>query len=200
MEELQQHLSTIDPAAHSDRRIDQELTLIEQQIALLQARDSSVEANDVTAVIQQSAQNQVRDEQLRDDALLHKAVQRATTTEQQQRDKLQRTINSLNTEATRLHNQLAALEEKRRVQSEKVARAEALQKEMDEVKLILSPFTSPGHFQPNSASNPWDFKKTVDAEPCIVVGIETTRRTRTHHDRAGTTLHYGWIKESYFQP
>ena len=186
LNELQQHLSTIDPATHSDRRIDQQLPLIEQQIALLQAQDSSVEANDVMAIIQQSAQNQVRDEQLRDDALLREAVQRATTTEQQKREQLQLTVNNLNTEATRLQNQLTTLEEKRQMQSEKVARAEALQKEMAEVKLILSPFTSPGHFQPNSTSNPWDFKQTVDAEPISLSALKrlgALERTMTGLER-----------------
>ena len=198
LDELQQHLSTIDPAAHSDRRIDQQLTLIEQQIALLQAQDSSIQANDVTAIIQQSALNQVREEQLRDDALLREAVQRATTTEQQQRDQLQLTINSLNTEATRLHNQLAALEEKRRIQREKVARAEALQKEMAEVKLILSPFTSPGHFQPNSASNPSDYKQTVDAEPVSLSALKRLGALERTMTGLGRLYHFGGSKNPIF--
>ena len=75
-------------------------------------------------------------------------------------------------QATELRRQIAQMQREQADFQAKAARAEALRREMSDVKQYLSPFTAPGHLQPKSDRNAWDTERTADAKPVSLARLK----------------------------
>lgn len=75
-------------------------------------------------------------------------------------------------QAANLRRQIAQVQREQAEFQAKAARAEALRREMSDVKRYLSPFTAPGYLQPKSDRNAWDVERTADAEPVSLTRLK----------------------------
>ncbi|MCA9182063.1 MAG: hypothetical protein KDA51_11440, partial [Planctomycetales bacterium] len=64
-----------------------------------------------------------------------------------------------------LNRQLEAQQARAEASARRQQQAASLQQDLQEIESLLKPFTSPGHCQPASAINAWDWDRTVEAQP-----------------------------------
>lgn len=74
--------------------------------------------------------------------------------------------------ATELRRQIAQMQREQQEFREKANRANALRRDMTDVKRYLQPFTAPGYLQPKSDRNAWDTERTADAKPVSLARLK----------------------------
>ncbi len=74
--------------------------------------------------------------------------------------------------ATELRRQIAQMQREQKEFKEKVARANALRRDLADIKRYLQPFTASGYLQPKSDRNAWDTERTADAKPVSLARLK----------------------------
>lgn len=161
-------------SADAEASIRYSLNELRQHTTILKALSSrpTVEPKDLAEEITSIAHSSLTTEQ--------SAIQQAREqAEQLIRQKMSPVIRELRLEVrdqqdktTGLRRQIAQMQREQKEFQAKAARAEAMQREMPDIKQYLQPFTAPGNLQPKSDRNPWNVEVTSDEKPVSLARLK----------------------------
>lgn len=158
----------------AEASIQESLNALQQQAAQLTSLSNppSVNAQGIDEAISSEIHSIETAEQL----ALHDAREQAGQAIRQEKEPAIRdmrlALRDQQDQATELRRQIAQMQREQADFQAKAARAEALRREMSDVKQYLSPFTARGYLQPKSDRNAWDTERTADAKPVSLARLK----------------------------
>ncbi len=173
LDSVARDLESADLSSEAEAKIHRLLNTLQQQITSLNALSNRPPVN--AEGIDEAIASEVRSILLDEQDAIQKAREKA---EGAVRLKKERDIRDVRLDLRDNQDKSASLRRQitqtQRQQSEfraKAARADALQRQMSDVRRWLTPFTASGHMQPNSTHNAYGIERTVDPAPVSLMRL-----------------------------